>query len=828
MVAFISTVCVCTSAFAQTQVPLLQQQNNSDVQVSSDVEVSLNQTGQANVIVTLKDYEIAELDSKAVRSELKSEQARVIENADLDAAKTYSRIPAISTTVDYSQLEQLRSDPNVDSITLSRYHKPAELKSSNQFLESINLRPSMNDVVTLMDANDAWNNSPSYTGSGERIAIIDTGVQSSHPFLSGSVVLEACFAQGPNGSASGGDCPNGLDSQTGTGAGAPCTTVSGCNHGTHVAGIAAGRRNVSGAPVGGVAPSASVIAIQVFTTFESTDLVSPGVSVCESVGSSDPCILTSDSDVLSALNYVIANRTGVASVNLSLGGGGYSQNCDLDSPTVATAISTLRSYGILSAVASGNDGNSAQISWPACISSAVAVGSVSKADVVASYSNSNSLIDIWGTGGVSPSSSAILSSVPTTLDVDGTVDGYTRKIGTSMASPTIAGAIALLRDAYPSESATQILSRLQSSGVNVTDSRNGVTKKRPSVIQAIQMASPSNTELVRTVSNASVYLINGDYKHPIPSIGVFNEFSTLGSVRFVEQSYLDSIPTGSNLSRVVGSTTDSSVYLIIAGIRLLFPSCDLVVDFGYSCSNLILFSPTTLNRFVSGPAVTVYFRSVTDATVYFIDNGYKRPIASWADLVSLGFPIAIHRFSDLFLNSITTGDLMLGGGSLLKVASSSSVYAVNNWSGTPSVFPVTSFANTVDLGLGTNVRTVSASEFSKYSVGSNLRTSVKCGGLTYFGINGTLYRVDPSQYTHFGVNDSSFLVSGDICNRFVISPDLMSRFIVNSGSIFLVENGTKRGFTSFGAYLAAVGSSTPVVVSNSFAGSLPNGSPISS
>src|SRR5258705_417618 len=71
--------------------------------------------------------------------------------------------------------------------------------------------------------------------SGWVVAILDTGVHGAHPFLAGKVVSEACYS-------AHGDCPNGNDEQIGAGAGETCTYAPHtCRHGTHVAGIAAGR-----------------------------------------------------------------------------------------------------------------------------------------------------------------------------------------------------------------------------------------------------------------------------------------------------------------------------------------------------------------------------------------------------------------------------------------------------------------------------------------------------------------------------------------------------------------------------------------------------------
>lgn len=333
--------------------------------------------------------------------------------------------------------------------------------------EDVIVQTSLAQSVPLIGGNAAWTAGAS--GAGQTVAILDTGVDSSHPFLSGKVVAEACFSTTDQSAKS--VCPNGANSQIGTGAGKNCA-LSACTHGTHVAGIAAGKSS----SFSGVAKDANIIAVQIFTSFPDAN------GAYNSLGAYS-------SDIMSGLEHVysLRNTYKISSVNMSLGGGDFTSNCDSDS--LKPIIDNLRAAGIATIIASGNAGKTSSISFPACISTSISVGATTKSDVVDSYSNSASFLSLLAPG------SDIKSSVP-----GGIYENYS---GTSMATPHVAGAWAVLKSKMPNATVTEVLNALIASGKKITDSRNSIVKPRIQVDAALAKLSGTPIGTCYKASNPS-------------------------------------------------------------------------------------------------------------------------------------------------------------------------------------------------------------------------------------------------------------------------------------------------------------------------------------
>lgn len=357
-------------------------------------------------------------------------------------------------------------------VTADELDELVRLKDITSIEEDHLERSSLAESVPLVGAiSGAFNG---YNGSGQTVAILDTGVEKTHSDLNGRIVSEACYSttgtDGTYGSVYS-VCPGGVN---GTTAGSAMPYANGvcpsgkCDHGTHVAGIAAG--------VNGVARGANILAIQVFSWVPGY----PGGAA-----------LSYSSDQILGLERVLGLRTtyNISSVNMSLGGGRYynQSSCDSANASKKTAIDNLRSNGIATVISSGNSGYSDSMGAPGCISSAVSVGATwdaagqtnncssfpvptSLVDSIACYSNSVSFLNLLAPG------SLINSAIPG--------NSHANYNGTSMAAPHVAGAWAVLKSKSTSATVDQVLSALTSTGISVTDPRNSITKPRINIAAA--------------------------------------------------------------------------------------------------------------------------------------------------------------------------------------------------------------------------------------------------------------------------------------------------------------------------------------------------------
>jgi hypothetical protein len=249
------------------------------------------------------------------------------------------------------------------------------------------------------------------TGQGVRVAVLDTGIDTSHPELSNNIDTLISF--------------NGDDG----------TDILG--HGTHVAGIVAGQ---------GVN-----IVTDSFGNPNRARGASPDVhllvgKICNDFG------WCSESNIIAGIEWAVSMGADV--INLSLGAGLHLEHCDED--PLADKVNWAVAQGVVVVAGAGNSGDVGEgILAPACASKAVAVGAVDKNNVRPSWSSYGQAIDVVAPG------VQVLSTYPCSALGICPDPGYLSANGTSMASPSVAGVAALIRGEHPELTPAEVVQTIK-------------------------------------------------------------------------------------------------------------------------------------------------------------------------------------------------------------------------------------------------------------------------------------------------------------------------------------------------------------------------------
>ncbi len=322
----------------------------------------------------------------------------------------YSIIRGFSASIPEQRLNDLKVDPRVKFVSED---KEVSIASQNP----VTIQAQSLPIGILRTGANLNSNK----GTGIGVAVIDTGIDLNHPDLKANIIAnKSCVKSKPTGNDDNG-------------------------HGSHVAGTIAALNNTSG--VVGVAPEAKLIAVKVLNVSGSGTW----------------------SQVICGLDFVAANaqRYNIKVANLSLGGGGFSDNnCgSSNSDALHQAICNLKNAGVTLVAAAGNSGIDAASFVPAAYDDSViavsalndsdgASGGLGQAtaygsdDTFTSWSNYGGIVDLAAPG------VNILSTYKS--------GGYATISGTSMASPHVAGSAALYIKSHPGSSWSQVKSGLQS------------------------------------------------------------------------------------------------------------------------------------------------------------------------------------------------------------------------------------------------------------------------------------------------------------------------------------------------------------------------------
>ncbi|MFG2591383.1 S8 family serine peptidase [Streptomyces sp. NPDC048438] len=277
------------------------------------------------------------------------------------------------------------------------------------------VKASLKESVPLIGAPEAW--AAGYTGKGVKVAVLDTGIDVNHPDFAGLIDGTTSFVPGEG-----------------------VADVNG--HGTHVAGTIVGSGAASGGDNKGVAPDADLFVGKV-------------LGGAEGYGQ--------DSWVMAGMQW--AAESGADVVNMSLGD---SYPTDGSDPMSQTVDALSEKYGTLFVIAAGNAGPES-ISAPGAAASALTVAATDKQDQLASFSSTGPLAD---SGGMKPDIAAPgvdITAARSQEMTDGGEGLYRTISGTSMATPHVAGAAAIVAQQHPDWTGAQLKEHLTSTAKGLED-----------------------------------------------------------------------------------------------------------------------------------------------------------------------------------------------------------------------------------------------------------------------------------------------------------------------------------------------------------------------
>jgi len=397
------------------------------------------------------------IEEAPLHGEMLSSTALESENIDFVLDDKYSYINAFSGSLTRDGYEKLVRDPNTIALVLND-----------------DLKLSLDTAVPFVGNTFVKNTSVNGTainGSGIGICVIDTGVDTTHPDLSGAIIDQYCYC-----SQGKGCCPNkGVEDSS---------AEDDNGHGTAVIGTIASRD----ASYPGIAPGAHIMVVKAFSSSGSA----------------------TTADVLSGINKCLekAAAYNIKIFSFSFGGTTYDTTCDSDA--LARVANDLVNLGFFVSAASGNNGDATKISTPSCGSNVTSVGAIydnssTVPDTVASFSNANSILDILAPG-VSICTTKAKKAGGSTCYSSGKSGDYRSYSGTSFSAPLVAGAAALVAQFEQKEDniildPLTIASTLTSTGSPIVDSRNGITFPRLDIehaLKALDSTAPTITFIAPT------------------------------------------------------------------------------------------------------------------------------------------------------------------------------------------------------------------------------------------------------------------------------------------------------------------------------------------
>jgi len=412
----------------------------------------------------------------------------------------------------------------IKEINKEQIKKIENLSFVKKVIPNYNININLDKSTNLIGANEIWNyhdkNGKNIAGKGIKIAILDTGVNYNHPDLINNYVDGYDFVN------------NDTDPMDDHG------------HGTHCAGIALGYGRASNYDISGVAPLADLYSYKVLDNKGEGHL----------------------SSVLYAFEEAILDDIDIISISF-----GNNEELAFPNSTLSIAADNIVDAGIIVVAAAGNDGTNGPISSPACAKKVICVGATDYNDNVASFSSRGPVELENGSFLIKPD----IVAPGVNIKSCNLYNGYKTSTGTSMSTPHVAGAAALILQENPDLTPEEVKNILKENALDLGLDKNISGDGRLNISGCIDI----NQEIIvkspfRTLEgNRFKVSINDMNDTPIKSFIIFLNPCHLPKIKYGDSIYFKAplilIPQKSDLK---------SKIIIINFKRHLFKRYDISVS----------------------------------------------------------------------------------------------------------------------------------------------------------------------------------------------------------------------------------------------------------
>jgi subtilisin family serine protease len=360
-----------------------------------------------------------------------------------DVTRTMPRLGIQAMSTAKSQASTLWASLTGEQDRSARVRTAAPAAGTRIWLDGV-VHATLDESVPLIGAPTAW--AAGWTGAGVKVAVLDTGIASAHPDLAGKVEASQNFSDAAD-----------ADDHMG--------------HGTHVASIITGSGAASGGRYRGVAPGVRLL----------------NGKVLGDDGSGY------DSSILAGMDWAV--QQGAKVVNMSLGGEQPGDGKDV----LSTEIDRLSaSSGTLFVVAAGNAGGSESVTAPGAADAALTVASTTKQDTLSGFSSRGPRIGDFGLKPeiAAPGQDITAARAPGAFPQSPGDANYVTLSGTSMATPHVAGAGAIVAGEHPDWTGQQIKAALTGSakvldGIGVFGDGAGRVDVTRATAQTVRAETPT-------------------------------------------------------------------------------------------------------------------------------------------------------------------------------------------------------------------------------------------------------------------------------------------------------------------------------------------------